>query len=203
MAGKGRLRRSAFWALIALSGLVVAAALFVLAVNLLIVHDARAFIVKSPEAAPSAAFAIVLGAGVKPDGTPTPMLKDRLDTAVILYREGKVKTLLLSGDGRPGDNEVAVMQRYLAAQGVPAGDMLTDPGGLNTYDSMFRAHTDFRVQSALIPTQSFHLTRAVYLARSLRITAIGVPADIQHYSTVEDTVREWAARVKAFVMIHS
>ena len=201
MAGRARLRRSAFRTLIAVSGLVFVFAIFVVAVNLLIVHDSGPFIAGKPGTGPSAPFAIVLGAGVHPDGTPSPMLADRLDTALLLYREGRVKTLLLSGDGSPGDNEVAVMLSYLVARGVPPGDTLTDPEGLNTYDSMFRARNVFGIESALIPTQRFHLARAVYLARSLGISATGVPADIQHYSTAEDTVREWGARVKAFLMI--
>jgi vancomycin permeability regulator SanA len=182
--------------------LIVAAALFVMAVNLLIVHDASPYIVRDPGAAPSAPVAILLGAGIQSDGTPSPMLADRLDTALLLYREGKATSLLLSGDGRSGDNEVAAMRSYLTARGVPETDLLIDPKGFTTNDSMVRAKDIFHITSALIPTQRFHLSRAVYLARSQGISATGVPADIQHYSTIEPTVREWAARVKAFFIVH-
>lgn len=203
MAGRARrLRRITFWTLITVSGLIVAVALFALAVNLLILHDARPFIVRTPRAAPSAAVAIVLGASIYANGTPSPMLADRLDTALLLYREGKVKTLLLSAVERPGDEEIGVMRRYLTQRGVPATALLTDPQGFDTHASMLRAQKVFHIKSALIPTQGFHLARSVYLARSLGIQAIGVPADIRPYSTIGVSVREWAARVEAFLEVH-
>ena len=202
MARRSRTRRVAFWTLLAAFGLTVAAALFVVGVNLLILRDASPHIVKNPAAAPSAPVAIVLGAGIQADGTPSPMLADRLDTALLLYREGKVKSLLLSGNARPADDEVAVMLHYLVTRGVAAGDLRIDPQGFTTYDTMLRAQKVFHINGALIPTQHFHLSRAVFLARSLGISAIGVPADIQHYSTIDDTVREWGARVKAFLQVH-
>ena len=94
------------------------------------------------------------------------------------------------------------MQRYLTQRGVPATDLLTDPRGFDTHASMLRARTVFHIKSALIPTQRFHLARSVYLARSLGIQAVGVPADIRPYSTTGLSVREWAARVKAFLEVH-
>ena len=191
----------ASWGLIAVCGLLVAAALFVVAVNLLIIHKASPFIVRGTGAAPSAPVAIVLGASIYADGTPSPMLADRLDTALLLYREGKVKTLLLSAVERPGDEEIAVMRRYVLDRGVPGADLLTDPQGFDTHASMLRAQTVFHIKSALIPTQRFHLARSIYLARSLGIQAVGVPADIRPYSTTGVTVREWAARVEAFLEV--
>ena len=202
MPGTARLRRMALWTLIAVCGLMVAAALFVVAVNLLIIHKASPFIVRGPGAAPSASVAIVLGASVHADGTPSPMLADRLDTALLLHQQGKVGTLFLSAVNRPGDDEIAVMRRYLVERGVPATDLLTDPEGFDTHASMLRALKVFHIKSALIPTQRFHLARAVYLAHSLGIQAIGVPADIRPYSTTGPSLREWAARVKAFFQIH-
>ncbi len=183
-------------------GLAVALVLFVVGVNVVIVHDASRYVVATPEEAPSAPVGIVLGAGVERNGDPSPILTDRLQTALLLYQKGKVQKLLLSGDDRPNDNQVAVMKSYLIAQGVPASDLIVDPNGLTTEDSMLRAKNVFQVVRALIPTQRFHLARAVYLARSDGIAAFGVPADTQPYSTKELTVREWAARVKAFLSVH-
>jgi SanA protein len=180
---------------------MVAAVIFVVAVNLAIIHKASPFIVRKPEAAPAAPVAIVLGASVHADGTPSPMLADRLDTALLLYQQGKVKTLLLSAVERPGDEEVAVMRRYLVERAVPDTDLLTDPQGFDTHASMLRAQTVFHIESALIPSQPFHLARAVYLAHSLGISAVGVPADIRPYSTTGLSVREWGARVKAFLQV--
>ena len=201
MPGRDRLRRIAFWTLIAVSGFMVTVVLFVVVVNLLIIHKARPFIVSGTAAAPSAPVAIVLGTSVHSDGTPSAMLADRLDTALLLYRERKVTTVLVSAVERPGDEEVTVMRRYLVTRGVPAGDLLADPQGVNTHATMLRARRVFHVEGALIPTQRFHLARSVYLARSLGINAVGVPADIQPYSTTGFAVREWAARVKAFLQV--
>ncbi len=174
---------------------------FVVVVNLLIIRKASPFIVSGTEAAPSALAAIVLGTSVHSDGTPSAMLADRLDTALQLYRESKVATLLLSAVERPGDEEVTVMRRYLVTRGVPANDLFADPQGFDTHATMLRARRVFHVEGALIPTQRFHLARSVYLARSVGISAVGVPADIQPYSTTGFVVREWAARVKAFLQM--
>ena len=201
MPGRDRPRRIAFWALIAVSGLMAAVGVFVVVVNLLITRKASPFIVSKTAAAPSALVAIVLGTSVHSDGTPSHMLADRLDTALLLYRERKVTTLLVSAVDRPGDDEVTVMRRYLATRGVPANDLLADPEGFDTHTTMLRAQRVLHVDSALIPTQRFHLARSVYLARSLGINAVGVPADIQPYSTTGFAVREWAARVKAFLQV--
>jgi len=94
------------------------------------------------------------------------------------------------------------MRRYLLARGVPAQDVLSDSAGLDTYASMLRAQKVFSVKSALIPTQGFHVARAVYLARHLGIDATGVSIASKHYSTRLVTVREWPARIKAFLQVH-
>jgi SanA protein len=67
---------------------------------------------------------------------------------------------------------------------------------------MLRASEVFHVKTALVPTQSFHLARAVYLARASGIKVTGVPAKFRSYRGTLATVREWAARVKAFLQVH-
>jgi SanA protein len=202
MVGRSRSRHVAFVTLMTILGLVVALALFIVSVNLVVLHDSGPYIVGTPQEAPTAPVAIVLGAGVESNGDPSPILRDRLDTALLLYLQHKAEKLLLSADNRPRDNEIAAMQDYLIAKGVSRSDLLIDPQGLTTEDSMLRAKNVFHVARALVPTQRFHLPRAVYLARSDGIVAFGVPADIQHYSTMMASVREWAARVKAFLSVH-
>ena len=191
------------WGFLA-AGLVVAlillAVLFTLGVNLLILHDAKSFIVSGPQAARPAPIAIVPGASVGPDNTPSPMAVDRIETAVLLYKQGKVKAIDLSGY----QNEVQFMLSYAERNGVPANDLLSDPTGSDTYDTMSNAKKLLHVEKALVCTQRFHLSRAVYLARSLGIDAIGVPADREPYpgTWFETHVREWGARVKAFLQVH-
>jgi SanA protein len=204
MGKRGRRRRVLFWSLIAVGIIVVLAALGVLVPNLIITQGAKSHIVQSPEDAPHAQCAIVLGARVYPDGTPYPMLADRLDTGIKLYELGKVDKLLLSGDhGQTTYDEVNVMLDYVLARGVPEEDVFTDHAGFDTYDTMYRARDVFQVETALIVTQDFHLSRAVYTARTLGLEATGVVADIQPYfNETRNAAREVLARVKAILQLH-
>ncbi len=156
-----------------------------------------------PQDAPAAKVAIVLGAGVYEDGTPSPMLADRLATGVELYKLGKVDKLLLSGDhGTTTYDEVNAMLRYCLDRGVPDEDVFTDHAGFDTYDTMYRARDVFKVTDALVVTQDFHLPRAVYTARSLGLEATGVIADIQPYTGEwRFALREWPARMNAFLQL--
>lgn len=160
---------------------------------------------RSPAAVPARHTAIVLGASVHRKGTPSDMLRDRLDTALELYRTGKVRKLLLTGDhGRRGYDEVTVMRKHVLARGARPQDVFLDHAGFTTYESMARARALFGVDSAIVVTQAFHLPRAVYLARGLGIPAVGVEADRHRYRTnVQLAVREALARVKAFLDLQS
>jgi vancomycin permeability regulator SanA len=179
-------------------------ALAVLTTNLVITRSANDSIVKSPEEAPHAQAAIILGARVYADGTPSPMLQDRLETGIKLYKLGKVDKLLLSGDhGQTDYDEVNTMLAYVLAQGVPTWDVFTDHAGFDTYDTMYRAIDVFRVRSALIVTQEFHLARSVYTAQTLGLDCVGVVADIQPYGDeTRNRMREWLARGKAIFQLH-
>ena len=156
---------------------------------------------RSLDEVPPRHTAIVLGASVHRKGKPSDMLRDRLDTALELYRAGKVRKLLLTGDhGGRGYDEVSVMRKHVLAQGARPEDVFTDHAGFTTYESMTRARAIFGVESAIVVTQAFHLPRAVYLARGLGIPAVGVEADRHRYrSSLQLGVREAFARVKAFL----
>jgi SanA protein len=204
MGKRGRRRRVLFWSLIALGILVVLAGLAVLVPNLIITQGAKPYIVQSPEDAPHAQCAIVLGARVYSDGTPSPMLADRLDTGIKLYELDKVDKLLLSGDhGQTTYDEVNAMLDYVLARGVPDEDVFIDHAGFGTYDTMYRARDVFQVESALVVTQDFHLSRAVYTARRLGLDAIGVVADLQTYrDEAPNAAREILARMNAILELH-
>ena len=138
--------------------------------------------------------AIVFGAGLSRDGSPTPVLRDRVATAVDLYLKGKVQILLMSGDNRFVDyNEPGAMKSYAIQLGVPENAIVLDYAGRRTYDTCYRAKTIFGVTDAILVTQNFHLSRALYLCNRLGISAIGVPADRRTYdrrSTFFWTLRE-------------
>ena len=137
--------------------------------------------------------AIVFGAGLRWDGTASPVLRDRVRTAVELYQKGKVKKLLFSGDNRFIDyNEPGAMQDYALELGVPSDDIVLDYAGRRTYDTCYRANSIFKVESALIVTQKFHLPRALFLCNQLGINSIGVNADLRQYSNY--SLRYWNLR---------
>jgi SanA protein len=194
-----------FWPLLVLGLFVLLLALAVLVPNLMITQGAKSHIVQTADEAPHAQCAIILGARVHEDGTPYPMLADRLETGIKLYQLGKVDKLLLSGDNskRPPYNEVDVMLRYVLDRGVPEEDIFTDNAGYDTYDTMYRALEVFKVQTALLVTQDFHLSRSVVIARHLGLEATGIVADIQPYfDEKENAAREVLARVKAVLQLY-
>jgi SanA protein len=150
--------------------------------------------------APHAQVALLLGAKVLPDGRPSGMLADRIAVAAQLYRTGKVERVLASGDhGTTAYDEVNAMRRELIAHGVPARDVFTDHAGFDTWSSAVRARKVFRVRSALVVTQGFHLARAVWLARRAGLDVHGVSADLHGYGRQGklSQLREVLARVKA------
>ena len=192
------------WSLVVVGAIIVLFGLAALTTNLIVTRSAAGFIVRDPANAPSAQAAIVLGAHVYSDGTPSNMLADRLGVGIKLYKLGKVKKLLLSGDhGTTTYDEVNAMLKYVVARGVPTEDVFTDHAGFDTYDTMYRAVKVFQVKSALVVTQDFHLSRAVYTARTLGLDAHGVSADLHVYpGEWRNEMREWLARGKAILQLH-
>jgi len=134
-------------------------------------------------ATPPTKVAIVFGAGLRRDGTPTSVLRDRVRTAADLYFASKVETLLLTGaPSVSGYDEPDSMRDYAIGLGVPEAALVLDHAGHSTYDSCFRARSVFGLSQAVLVTQSFHLDRALYLCDSLGISAVGVSADRRTYS---------------------
>lgn len=157
----------------------------------------------SAEAAPPRAVAIVLGAKVWADGAPSQVLEDRLRCAEDAYRRGRVHAILVTGDhGAPEYDETSAMKDWLVARGVPRADVIADHAGFRTLDSMHRANAVFGVSDAIVCTQAFHLPRALFLARSFGIDAVGVIADRRVYrGAAWNGVREAVARPIAMVEV--
>lgn len=145
--------------------------------------------------------AIVFGAGLNPDGTPSPILAERLDTGIALYHAGACQVLLMSGDGSQDlyHNESRAMSLYAQAQGVPAQAIWEDPQGLSTRLSLERAQSDYRLSQVLLVSQRFHLTRALYLAQAQGMDAYGIASDQQDWSS--QWRREIPARLKDFTRV--
>lgn len=139
-------------------------------------------LILTPEAVPRMPVAIVFGAGIWPDGGLSNILADRVDTAIELYRAGKVCKLLFTGDNRTADyNEPLRMAEYAMERGIPREDIVLDYAGRRTYDSCYRAWYIFGVEKAILVTQAYHLPRALFTASRMGIDVVGVAADRHTY----------------------
>lgn len=147
---------------------------------------------------------IVLGAGVKEDGSPCQMLEDRLKTAIAVYNKlDKKCKILLSGDhGQDNYNEVKTMKKYILDNlSISESDIFMDHAGFSTYDTMYRAKDIFEVNKAIVITNGYHLPRALYLAQKKNIEALGVASDLREYSGIDYyKFRERFSQIKAFLM---
>lgn len=144
---------------------------------------------------------LVLGCAVWADNQPSPMLKDRLDTAIELYKAGAAPKLLLSGDNSVVEySEPDCMLQYTLAQGVPAEDIFLDYAGFSTYDSAFRARAIFRAERLIVVTQKYHLFRALHTCDKLGMEAKGVASNQRKYvGRFKREAREVLARDKDLV----
>lgn len=149
-------------------------------------------------------YAIVLGASVKEDGTPSDALADRVLEAVDAYREGKVKKLIMTGDdGGFHINEVKTMAELAIKEGVTSTDVIVDGQGYRTYESCKRAATVYGVKEAVIVTQRFHLGRALFLCHAFGIDTQGLPADRHTYQRILFFVsRDLISSFKAWMDIY-
>ncbi|MBS5938145.1 ElyC/SanA/YdcF family protein [Clostridium sp.] len=147
---------------------------------------------------------IVLGAGVKNNGTPSDILADRLETSIEVYNEGAAGALILSGDhGREEYNEVGAMKDYVLKNNIDESIVFMDHAGFSTYDTMYRAKEIFKVKSAVIVTNEYHLPRALYIARKLGIEAYGVKSDKRGYQLMDSyKKREVLAKLKDFAYVN-
>jgi SanA protein len=152
---------------------------------------------------PNCYTVMVLGASVHRNGEMSLILSDRVDRAIDLYKLGKAKRFLLSGDhGRNDYDEVNSMKNYLLKHGIDSNDIFLDHAGFDTYSSMIRAKEIFNVDSLYIVSQNYHLYRAVYIARQIGLNAFGFTADQREYGgIVKFTVREWFANVKSWIWL--
>lgn len=149
---------------------------------------------------------LVLGAGVRNDGTPSHMLQDRLLTALELYESGKCKTIIVSGDhGSTDYDEVNVMKNFLIERGVSSERIFMDHAGFSTYDSIFRAKEIFGAKKLIVITQKYHAYRSLMIGHHLGLDCVAVSApilssDMERYSKQGwYSFRESIARCKDFL----
>ena len=191
-----RVRAALFLAGVGLAGIGL------LAGSIVFVRASSARYLHTPESVPPAPVALVLGARVFPSGTPSPFLAARLDLAHRLYRDGKVRVVLVSGDNMaPEYNEPDAMRTYLIDAGMPPEAVVADYAGFDTYDSCARARRIFGVEQLVVVTQGYHLPRAVATCRALGVEATGVGDDSVRHTRAwrHGAIRDQLACVKTVI----
>ncbi|MEI7845317.1 MAG: ElyC/SanA/YdcF family protein [Chloroflexota bacterium] len=157
----------------------------------------------SISAVPLRRVGIVFGAGLWRDGSPTPILQDRVETGAKLYFAGKIEKILMTGDNSLVEyNEPEAMRQYALKLGVPDADIVLDYAGRRTYDSCYRARHIFLLTDAILITQKFHLARALFLCNALGLDGVGVEAANRQYrksSLLFWNLRELPATLTAFM----
>lgn len=158
----------------------------------------RSAIYRTPADVPRRAVAVVFGAGYWPDGTLSNILQDRVDGAVELYRAGRVRKVLFSGDNRYlYYNEPQRMKEYALSVGLPEEAIVLDYAGRRTYDTCYRARDIFMLDDVVLVTQRYHLPRALYTSERLGLHAVGYACDRQTYVFLP---RYWAREIPAIVL---
>ena len=144
---------------------------------------------------------IILGAGIKANGSPTDMLRDRLIAGFEAYKHLKNVPILNSGDSQYSDYcETVTMHSFLLEKGAEETSIIDDGYGLSTYESIWRAKNVYGFNKILIVSQKYHLHRAIYIANELGITAYGLDGALTTYGKQPlYSFREWLARIKDMI----
>lgn len=153
-------------------GAVIAASV-VAATNVWVSVDARGLAYLSASTVPARTVAIVPGAAVR-DGRPASTLTERLETALDLYRERRVRAIVISGNDTAASPEVSAMHAWLRARAVPERDIWPDARGARTRETMLDAAGTLDVADAVICTEAAYADRALFLARRAGIDAVAV-----------------------------
>lgn len=181
--------------------LIIVGIIAVFGINQYVKSVANKNIIQEVKNANKSDAILVLGCQVMDDGSLSLMLKDRLDKAVELYKQGIAEKIIVSGDhGREQYDEVNAMKSYLIENEIPSENIFMDHAGFSTYESLYRAGYIFKVEKLTVVTQEYHLYRAVYIGNKLGIETYGVPAaKTAYYGQTSREIREILARDKDFV----
>jgi len=177
------------------------AAALIFSINLLVTTTGKNTLVSQEELLGTQSDCILIfGAGVLSNGTPSPMLRDRLLTGIACYQAGLAPKIVVSGDhGEDSYDEVNIMKNFCILNGVPSEDVFMDHAGFSTYESIYRIRDIFQAKQVILVTQEYHLYRALYVAKRFGLKAYGVSADLQEYAGQSYyDARELVARIKDF-----
>ena len=193
--------RLMLYAVLALGAIALLLSLLSLAAERRLEALAARYISSDPAKLPDVPVALVLGAApIGPEGGPNRYFVYRLDAAAALYKAGKVKYLLVSGDNSRADyDEPTAMRAGLIQRGVPAEAIYRDFAGLRTWDSIVRVEQVFGQSRTIIVSQRFHLARAIFLARQQGIEAWGFEAqDVVRAYSIVTILRRYPSALRAY-----
>ena len=174
----------------------------ILACNYIIDRNAAQSLYGDLDKLPENEVGLLLGTSPKlKNGKNNLYFDHRITAAIELYKAGKIKYILISGDNRQRNyNEPEYMKKALIQGGVPEEAIYLDYAGFRTLDSVVRAKKVFGQNRITVISQKFHNARAVYIARKNGMEAIGFNAqDVDTYSGLKTQIRESLARVKVFL----
>ncbi|MBR4597198.1 MAG: YdcF family protein [Opitutales bacterium] len=160
-----------------------------------------------PQDAPEMEYALVLGS-IKylKNGSENLYYKTRIETAAELYRLGKAKKIIASGDNSRADyDEPTQMKADLAALGVPESAIFADYAGLRTLDSIRRAKNLFACEKFIVVSQPLHCKRALFLCEANGMpncaAAAAVP-NVKFSYKLRNNSREMLAWIKAWLDVN-
>ena len=188
--------------------IVALALLFLLIINLIVILGAGKIVRGNKDYSIDEKYdaIVVLGAGLRPDGTPSNMLEDRLKGAIELYKKGIAPKIIVSGDCSGEDyDEVSAMKKYCVDNGVAEDDVIRDDAGYSTYETMDNVVNGMGYERIMVVTQKYHVYRSVYIARRMGADADGFSTDYRDYIFWAQRwrdVREFAARIKDFFKVN-
>lgn len=185
---------------------VIVASLFLIFLSpLLIIQNKKKQIYSDVSRIESSNVAIVFGAGLTKNNTPSDVLSDRLKIASNLYHAGLVKKILVSGDNsfENYSEPDAMFNTLVNSYNIPAENIGVDYAGRRTYDTCIRAHKLWGIENAILVSQDYHLPRAIWTCEKLGITSQGFSSSLQPYIYESQyKQREILAKYKAFFDIY-
>lgn len=204
LMGKSGIRRG-WWR--AVKGMLALGVLFLGVVgyaNVTAIWKSRGLLFDDVALVPATQVGLVFGTTDRVNGHENPYFRYRIDAAVRVWKAGKAKTLIVSGDNRSQYyNEPEKMKQALMERGIPGDRVICDFAGLRTLDSVVRAKEIFGTNSILFISQRFQNERAIYLAKANGIEAYGFNArDVEPHVGLKTKIREVGARVKMWLDVN-
>lgn len=177
----------------------------VLLCNWWVVYSTRSQVYFHLSRLPANDYALVLGTSrfVK-SGKENLFFRYRMEATARLWKEGKIKYIILSGNNDSEYyNEPSDMRKALIRLGIPESVMTLDYAGFRTFDSVVRCKAIFHQQKITIVSQNFHNARALYIGNHEGIDAIAFAAqDVPEGYSLQTLIREYLARPRAMLDVY-